>query len=93
MMSFYHIQGDIETGDEEFEIVTLIISSIDQICATFFAIEYFIRFVFCPKKVKFFFDKMNLIDVLAIVPFFITLILQNLDDFVIIGKAGLISYL
>ena len=31
---------------------------------------------------------MNLIDLLAILPFFFTLVLSNLEDFQIIGKAG-----
>ena len=81
-------QGDPETGDEEYETVTATIAGIDHICATFFAVEYFVRLFFCPKKIRFILDKMNLVDVLAIIPFFITLILENLEDFVIIGKAG-----
>ena len=68
--------------------MTAIIAGIDHICATFFAIEYFVRLFFCPRKIRFILDKMNLVDVLAIIPFFITLILENLEDFVIIGKAG-----
>ena len=41
-----------------------------------------------PRKAKFFFDKMNLVDFVAIIPFYIALLLEGLEDMEIIGKAG-----
>ena len=46
------------------------------------------RLILCPRKCKFFFDKMNLVDFIAIIPFYIALLLEGLEDLEIIGKAG-----
>ena len=42
-------------------------------------------FSFLPRFVK---EPMNLIDLMAICPFYISLILEGLEDFAIIGKTG-----
>lgn len=46
------------------------------------------RLIVCPKKGRFLCDKMNLIDLLAIAPFFLSAVLVGLEDLQIIGKAG-----
>ena len=53
-----------------------IIDSIEYIVVIFFLIEYLIRFVICPMKIKFFFGLMNLIDFLALIPFFLSILLE-----------------
>ena len=63
--------------DHEFlEYVLFIIDSIEYIVVIFFLIEYLIRFVICPMKIKFFFGLMNLIDFLALIPFFLSILLE-----------------
>ena len=58
------------------------------IISSHFPKEYTLRLVVCPNKNKFIFDKMNLIDLTAIIPFYFSLMLEGLEDMEIIGKAG-----
>ena len=65
-----------------------IIDITEYIVVIFFLIEYLIRLITCPRKIKFFFGLMNLIDFLALIPFFLSLLLEGLEDFEIVGKTG-----
>ena len=65
-----------------------ILKSFDKITILFFTIEYTVRLVLCPRKKKFLLNKMNLVDLIAIIPFFLSLLLSGLEDMQIIGKAG-----
>ena len=65
-----------------------VVDKIDVACVVFFTFEYFIRFIVAQKKVRFFVDKLNLMDFICLIPFFTSLILEELEDFEIIGKAG-----
>ena len=75
-------------GVVEFPNVVVVIDMIDNFVVFFFFIEFVIRFIICPKKMKFLKDPMNIIDILAIIPFFLSLLLEGLEDFEIIGKTG-----
>ena len=46
------------------------------------------RLLVCPRKGRFVCDKMNMIDLLAIAPFFLSAVVFGLEDLQIIGKAG-----
>ncbi|CAB4060052.1 KCNB1 [Lepeophtheirus salmonis] len=70
------------------ETTLRIIIYVDYFTAVYFTLEYVIRFVCTPQKLRFFVDPMNMIDLLAILPYFVTLVLTNLSEFHIIGKAG-----
>lgn len=48
----------------------------------------FARYSCAPRKCTFFLDAMNLIDFVTLLPFYISIILEELQDFEIIGKAG-----
>ena len=61
---------------------------IEDLCVIFFTIEYMMRFVCSPNKKRFLKKGMNLIDLLAIIPFYLNLLLNQLDDITILGKAG-----
>ena len=51
--------------------------TIESICVVIFTVELLIRFYVCPKKKKFMLDVMNVIDILAILPYYITLIVTS----------------
>ncbi|GAB6020715.1 hypothetical protein CHUAL_003380 [Chamberlinius hualienensis] len=46
---------------------------IESCCIVWFTAELLLRFLACPNKVLFCWDMMNLIDIIAIIPYFITL--------------------
>lgn len=46
---------------------------IETICIIWFTFELSVRFLACPSKMNFFRDVMNIIDIIAIIPYFITL--------------------
>jgi len=52
---------------------------IETICISWFTIEYIIRVFSTPDRCKFFKGVLNTIDLIAIVPFYISIILEELD--------------
>ena len=49
---------------------------LDVICTVFFTLELVLRFTFSPSKLKFIISAMNIIDLLALVPLYVTVIFQ-----------------
>ena len=68
--------------------MTYAIDFVDNVCAVYFALEYFMRLICSPKKLKFFLNGMNFIDFLALIPLFLTILLESIKDLAIMGKAG-----
>ena len=77
-----------EEGVTEFPLVVAIIDIIDNLVVIFFSVELLIRVIICPDKKRFMKDPMNIIDFFAILPFFLSLLLEGLEDYQIIGKTG-----
>ena len=77
-----------EDGEVELPLLLQVIGIIDHITIVFFTLEYIIRLICSPRKVKFMKQPMNMIDFFAIIPFYVSLLLEGLEDFEIIGKAG-----
>lgn len=77
-----------EDGVSEFPLVVTIIDIIDNLVVIFFSLELLIRVIICPDKKRFMKDPMNIIDFAAILPFFLSLLLEGLEDYQIIGKTG-----
>ena len=75
-------------GRLEYPIVVNIIEVVDQTVVIFFTLEYLIRLTVCPRKVKFVKNAMNMVDLLAVLPFYVSLVIEGLEDYEIIGKAG-----
>ena len=57
-------QIDEETGTSQYPEMTFIIDLVDNVCAVYFALEYFLRLICSPKKIKFFFSGMNFIGII-----------------------------
>ena len=52
---------------------------VETICVTWFTLEFILRLVTCPSKRHFCLGIMNIFDILAILPFFIILIIQQTE--------------
>ncbi|EDV20143.1 uncharacterized protein TRIADDRAFT_2482, partial [Trichoplax adhaerens] len=51
--------------------------NVETMCVVWFTFELIIRFLACPSKWKFVISPMNIIDFLAIMPYYITLIMRT----------------
>ena len=83
--------GGDSTSDKEAEernTIATVILWVDAFTAVYFTIEYFTRLACTPRKLKFFIQPLNLVDLFAILPYFINFIVDHLSEFHIIGKAG-----
>ena len=80
---------DPETGKpRDRKTIATVILWVDAFTAVFFTIEYVVRLACAPKRMSFFIQPMNLVDLFAILPYFINFIVDHLSEFHIIGKAG-----
>ena len=77
-----------EEGNLDFPLLLYIIGLIDNFVVVYFTMEYVIRLIICPMKTKFVKDPMNMVDLFAVIPFYLSLLLEGLEDFQIIGKTG-----
>ena len=50
--------------------------------------RYFLRLLVCPNKKNFISDKMNLVDLVGILPAIFNIILAGLENMKIIGQAS-----
>ena len=50
---------------------------IETLCICWFTVEYFLRLISAPNKIKFVLAFMNIVDFMAIMPFFVVLILTS----------------
>ena len=78
---------DSDSAEKRNTIATVILW-VDAFTAVFFTIEYVTRLACTPRKMVFFVQPMNLVDLFAILPYFINFIVDHLSEFHIIGKAG-----
>jgi len=75
-------------GNVEYPTVVYIIDLLDNFVTIFFSLEFLTRAIVCPRKLKFLKRAMNIVDLLAVIPFFISILLEGLEDFEVIGKTG-----
>ena len=61
------LQGEGGTDNEH-------LAMIETVCITWFTVEYILRFVGAPQKCVFVKGLMNIIDVLSIIPYFISVV-------------------
>lgn len=52
---------------------------IDTVCVGFFTFEYIARLIVCPNRLKFIINRMSIVDVLAILPYYIDLLLESIS--------------
>jgi len=66
-----------------------VLDLLDIICVGVFSVEFSLRLLVCPNVVEFAKNPMNIIDLLSILPFYLTILLQsvvgsNLEAFVVL---------
>lgn len=80
--------GPVEPPVERWEEGILALKIVDWVTMWFFTIEYGVRFACSPKKWRFFTNAMNMVDLLAILPYLISIVVDSIRDAIVIGKAG-----
>jgi hypothetical protein len=65
--AFFHVREDASAVFEQIEFV----------CVILFTIDYAVRIMTCPKLCRFFWNYMNLIDLAAILPFWVILLVKT----------------
>jgi len=73
---------------ERWERGILALKIIDELTMWFFTLEYLVRLACAPRKWLFFKAPLNLVDLLAILPYFVSFVMEELKDTLVIGRAG-----
>merc|ERR1711874_447515 len=77
-----------EGGFKKNEEGIMLLKILDHITMIFFTIEYLTRFLCAPQKYKFVTSGLNIVDLLAIIPYFLNFMLEGFKDTLVIGRAG-----
>ena len=75
---------NVTTDDEQYKYINIetkhpVIFIIDMTCLVFFTTEYITRLTCAPRKLKFFFSILAVVDILAILPDFIELLVYSVN--------------
>nr|KAG5695968.1 hypothetical protein BaRGS_023347 [Batillaria attramentaria] len=74
-------EGEEDDKDSYTKVMTSsdALNVLDIVCTVFFTLELILRFIFAPNKRRFVVSLMNIIDLLALVPLYVTVIFQKSD--------------
>ena len=59
----------------DYPMVVYLIDLMDNFVTIFFSVEFITRVIVCPRKIKFIKKTMNIVDLLAVAPFYISILL------------------
>jgi len=59
----------------------MVLAILETISVVWFTIEYFLRFIGCPEKWRFLKSTMNALDVAAVLPFYVPLIIATVEKY------------
>jgi len=77
-------EGSVERWDQGI----LLLKIVDHASMWFFTLEYIVRFCCSPHKIRFVYAPLNIVDLLAILPYFVSFLVDELKDTQMIGRAG-----
>ncbi|XP_018521136.1 potassium voltage-gated channel subfamily G member 4-like [Lates calcarifer] len=82
-----HQQGDA-TGECSQKCRSIFV--VESVCVVWFSIEFLVRFLYAPSKLEFARGPFNIIDAIAILPYYVSLFLELRDESVqdIVAGAG-----
>ena len=55
------------------------IDALETLSVLWFSVEYILRFVSSPEKLEFLRDKLNILDIAAVLPFYVPLFISWVD--------------
>jgi len=73
---------------ERWEKGIIALKIVDELTMWFFTFEYLIRLVCSPNKLQFVKAPLNIVDLLAILPYFLSFAVDELKETVVIGRTG-----
>ena len=59
--------------------ISITLETVDNVALAFFTLEYVVRLLCAPNLKKFLFNLMNLADLMAILPFLVSIIVEELQ--------------
>ncbi|XP_034064735.1 potassium voltage-gated channel subfamily C member 4 isoform X1 [Gymnodraco acuticeps] len=75
------VEGNVTRKEERPEMVTKpILTVVEGICVVWFTFEFLVRVVCCPNKMVFIKNTLNIIDFVAILPFYLEMGLKGLSS-------------
>ncbi|XP_034028159.1 potassium voltage-gated channel subfamily C member 4 [Thalassophryne amazonica] len=75
------VVGNVTEEDEQWEMVTSpVLMLVEGICVIWFTFEFLVRIICCPDKVAFIKSTLNIIDFVAILPFYLEVALSGLTS-------------
>ncbi|XP_007898593.1 LOW QUALITY PROTEIN: potassium voltage-gated channel subfamily S member 3a [Callorhinchus milii] len=76
-----HSMHEFQRFDEnDKEIVDPVLAGLEILCITWFTTEFIVRLLVAPSLDKFFKNALNIIDFVSILPFYITLAVETMDE-------------
>ncbi|XP_042607717.1 potassium voltage-gated channel subfamily C member 3b isoform X2 [Cyprinus carpio] len=74
-------EGNVTREEIVYEVVTdSWLTYVEGVCVVWFTIEVFTRIIFCPDKAEFFKSALNIIDFVAVLPFYLEVSLSGLSS-------------
>ena len=74
--TIHALQTQLEDGSL---VENSVIDGLETMSVIWFSLEYVLRLVSCPDKIDFLRDRLNILDVAAVLPFYVPLIISWLD--------------
>jgi len=82
------VEAPAQAAQERWENGILALNIIDHSTMVFFTAEFLVRLLCSPRKLAFLKSPLNIIDILAILPYYFGFILEGMKDTLVVGRVG-----